>query len=322
MMRLSLLALVAMAFGIGAAEYLTTSFSFRRSIGHVVRRGELQALVGCRGIYDTDVERAWRAELFAIGADTQDIATSTATKQKRLDLQRLIEREKLNAAASGQSINSASVVREMDLLHAQFRDEKSWDSALSNAGIAHRALEREVASDLRDRAWIETEIAPELPPNEREARRFFEEHRADFQEPLRLRASHLFLAAPEGCLPEVIEAKRALIAELAKRLASGESFSALVAEFSEDDATKKRDGDLGYFAEKRMLPAVFAAARQLQPGTMSAPVHSQLGFHLLRLTESLSARALTFEEARPEIDALLANRKRTQAVATVVAALR
>lgn len=321
-MRLFLLALVAMAFGIGAAEYLTTSFSLHRSIGHVVRRGELQALVGRRGIYDTDVERAWRAELFAIGPNAQDIATSTATEQKRVDLQRLIAREKLNAAASRQSINSASVVREMDLLRAQFRDEKTWNSALSNAGIARRALEREVATNLGDSAWIETGIAPELRPNEREARRYFEEHRADFQEPLRLRASHLFLAAPEGCPPEVIEAKQALIAELAKRLASGESFPALVAEFSEDDATKRRNGDLGYFAEKRMLPAVFAAARQLQPGAISAPVRSQLGFHILRLTESLPARALTFEEARPEIDALLANRKRAKAAAALVAALR
>lgn len=321
-MRLSLLALVAMAFGVGAAEYLTSSFSLRRSIGHVVRRGELQALVGRRGIYDTDVERAWRVQLFTIGADAQDIEAATVIQQKRAALQRLIEREKLNAAASGRSINSASVACEVDLLRAQLRDEKTWNSTLSNAGTDRRALEREVATNLRDRAWIESAISPEFQPNEIEARRYFEGHRADFQEPLRLRASHLFLAAPEGYPSDVTETKRALIAKIAKRLTNGESFPALVAEFSEDDATKKRDGDLGYFAEKRMLPAVFAAARQLQPGATSAPVRSQLGFHILRLTEFLPARVLTFEEARPEIDALLANQKRAQAVASAVAGLR
>jgi parvulin-like peptidyl-prolyl isomerase len=322
MMRLFLLALLAIVLGIGAAEYLTTSFSFRRSIGRLVRRGELQSLVGRHGIYNTDVERAWRVQLFATGADTQDIDISTAIEQKRAALQGLVEEEKLNAVASGQSINSTSVVREMDLLRAQFRDEKTWNNALSNAGIADHTLEREVAASLRDRAWIETGIAPELRPNEMEARRYFEEHRADFEAPLRLRASHLFLAAPEGGPREVIETKRALIAELAKRLADGESFPALVAEFSEDDATKKREGDIGYFAEKRMPAAVFAAARQLQPGTASAPVRSRLGFHILRLTESLPARALTFEEVHPEIDGLLANRKRVRAAAAVVASLR
>ncbi len=36
----------------------------------------------------------------------------------------------------------------------------------------------------------------------------------------------------------------------------------LVAEFSEDEASKKRDGDLGYFAATRMLPEVFVAAEK------------------------------------------------------------
>jgi peptidyl-prolyl cis-trans isomerase C len=210
----------------------------------------------------------------------------------------------------------------MELLREQFRDEKTWNGVLARTVMARRALEREVTTNLRDRAWIESMIAPELRPNEEEARRYFEKHRADFQGPIRLRASHLFLAAPEGYSANVIEAKRALIAALAKRLAGGESFAALVAEFSEDNATKKRDGDLGYFAEKRMLPEVFAAAQELEPGAMSAPIRSRLGFHILRLTESLPARALSFKEAGPEIDALLANQKRSKAVAALVAGLR
>lgn len=322
MTRLFLPALLAIALGIGTAEYLTSSFSFRRSLGRLVRRGDLQTLVGRRGIYATDVERAWRARLFATGADAHDLETSVATEQKRAALQGLVEQEKLNAAASGQAIDSASVRHEMELLREQFRDEKSWNSALAKTVTARRALEREVTTHLRDRAWIESRLAPELRPNEEEARRYFAKHRADFQQPVRLRASHLFLAAPAGYPANVIEAKRTLIAALTKRLAGGESFAALVAEFSEDDATKKRDGDLGCFTEKRMLPEVFAVAQELAPGAISGPVRSRLGFHILRLTESLPARALSFAEARPEIDALLANQKRTRAVAAIVAALR
>ncbi|CAN5430289.1 hypothetical protein BH18VER2_BH18VER2_05610 [soil metagenome] len=120
----------------------------------------------------------------------------------------------------------------------------------------------------------------------------------------------------------MIERQRALIDQLAKRIGSGESFPVLVTEFSEDEATKKRDGDLGYFAGARMLPAVFAAAKQLQPGQVSAPVRSRLGFHLIRLMEVRPARQLSLEEARPEIIALLENRKRASAIASVVAALR
>lgn len=322
MIRALLAVTAALLLGIGAGEYLTNNFSVRRWIGHVVRRGDLQVLVGRRGIYDTDVERAWQAELFATGANRQDLEASAAAGQKRAALERLIEQEKLNLAGADESIESGSMRQEVELFRSQFPDEKTWQKALTSAGLTERALGREIATELRDLHWLETQIAGRIQPNETEIRRYFEEHRANFQEPLRLRASHLFLAAPDGYPAEVIETKRALIKQLSERLANGESFEALVADSSEDEATKKRGGDLGYFAEARMLPAVFAAAQQLRPGATSAPIRSRLGFHILRLTESRPPRALTFEEARPEIDALLGNQKRTAVVATLVAALR
>jgi peptidyl-prolyl cis-trans isomerase C len=321
MRRALLFAAGAIILGIGTAECLTNNISFRRWIAHIVKRGELRALVGRRGIYDTEVERAWRAELFARGADEEEVDSFLASEQKRVVLRRLIEQEKLTAAAAAQSISPASVGREMNLLRWQFHDEKAWTTALRSAAITAAALRREAATNLRDRNWLEAQIAARIRPNDAECRRYFEEHRQTFQEPWRLRASHLFLAAPEGCPTQVIETKRALINTLAGRLANGESFPALVAEFSEDDATKKRDGDLGYFAGERMLPAVFDAARKLHPGETSAPVRSRLGFHIIRLTESLSPCLLTFEEALPEIIATLENEKRAQAISALRATL-
>ena len=317
MIRALLLAAVALGLGVAAAEYLGGSFSFRRWLGDIVRRGDLVALVERRGIYANDLERAWQAELFVNGAQPQQIEKTIAEGQKRAALQRLIAQAKVTAAASGQSIPSAAVEREMDLLRAQFRDRKTWEAVLRNAATSPWVVRRAVAENLRDAAWIEAEIGAKIQPNDGECRRYFEEHKAEFQEPRRLRASHLFLAAPDGYPAEVIEAKRTLIDLLAKRLANGEAFPALVAEFSEDEATKKRAGDLGYFAAERMLPAVWEAAGRLRPGEISAPLRSRLGFHILRLTESRPARALNFDEARPEVVVTLENRKRLAAVAAV-----
>jgi parvulin-like peptidyl-prolyl isomerase len=220
----------------------------------------------------------------------------------------------VNAAARDARISTGAVDHEMDLLRWQFRDEKTWEAVLRNAATSRAGLRREAATNLRDRVWIEGRISKEIQPNEGECRRYFAEHRAEFEAPPRVRASHLFLAAPDGYPAEVIETKRALIEQLSKRLANGEAFPALVAEYSEDEATKKRGGDLGYFAAERMLPAVWDAAAKLHPGEISAPVRSRLGFHILRLTESLPARSLTFEEARPEILTTLENQKRLAAV--------
>ena len=131
---------------------------------------------------------------------------------------------------------------------------------------------------------------------------------------MRLRASHIFLAAPPETPPEIVEAKQKLIDSLAARLRDGEEFEALVWEASEDEASKPRGGDLGYFSRWRVPQDFFAAVSQLKIGETSKPFRSVLGFHIVRVTEIKPARQMTFEEARFEIAARLTNQLRREAV--------
>jgi len=321
MSRFFLVAAGALLLGAGSGEYLSRNFSFRRWVTHLVKREHLQALVGRHGIGDGDVERAWQAELFSLGTVPEDLEAAVASEQKRAALDRLITLAKLDDASAHTAIDSAAFDREFNLLRAQTRDEKTWRDVLQRGATNPRQWRGEVARNLRERQWIENQIAARIRPNDEACRRYFEAHGADFVEPLRMRASHLFLAAPDGYSEEFMATKRAVIDNLAKRLANGEAFPTLVAQFSEDEASKKRGGDLGYFAAARMLPEVFEAAQRLQPGETSPPIRSRLGFHLLRLTTVLPARKLTLAEATAEIRITLENERRGQAVRALVASL-
>jgi hypothetical protein len=317
-MRQALCLCFVLLLGIGLGEWLTTQFWFRQWVAHVVRGDKLKTLVGRRGTYDSDVERAWLGELFADGSSPDEIAPSLAAEAKRGALARLAAREKLHLAASREPVDSAAVAFELNLLRWQFPDEKSWEDALRRAATSTWQLRREVQTNLRDRNWLEKQIEPLIQPNDSEERRYFESHPEEFQEPPRLRASHLFLAAPIGYPKDVIETKRALINQLSQRLAKGESFDALVPEFSEDEATRAHGGDLNWFAAARMLPEVFATAEKLQPGQISGPVRSRLGFHIIRLSAVRPARQLRFEEACPEIAAILKNEARQRSVTAIL----
>ena len=289
-MKRALLVALALLAGLGAGEYLATNFAFRAELGRLGGRGELRALVGRRGFYAED------------GAGA-------------------IDQAKLAPAAANQVVPAAAIDREMELLRAQLPNEKTWDTLLAGAGWNRSELRVEVADHLRARAWLETKVAAARSPNESEQRQFYDTHLAAFQQPPRDRASHLFLAAPIGYPDEVVEHQRHQIEALSQRLKNGEPFAALVAEASEDAATKKLGGDLNYFAELRMLPAVWEAARMLAVGATSGPVRSRLGFHLLRLTNTLPPTPLTFEQAAPEIALALENERRAAAVAQAVAQL-
>jgi peptidyl-prolyl cis-trans isomerase D len=171
-------------------------------------------------------------------------------------------------------------------------------------------LRERIADQLRSLQWLEQQIVAERAATEQACRDYYEAHRALFTQPVRFRASHLFLAAPAETPPETVEAKRELTDALALRLSSGETLAQLAAEASEDEATKFRGGDLGFFSSARMPSDFFTEVQKLTADGRSKPFRSHLGFHIVELAEIRPARVISFEEARAEVALTLANERR------------
>ncbi len=87
-----------------------------------------------------------------------------------------------------------------------------------------------------------------------------------------VRARHI-LVAREG------EAQRLL-----DRLAAGESFAALAAQYSRDISTRDYGGDLGWFVRGELLdPSLGEAAFSQALGETGGPIATRLGYHILQV---------------------------------------
>jgi parvulin-like peptidyl-prolyl isomerase len=307
------IAIAALA-GIACAELAIHSIIFRDKLGGLFGRGQLLAVVHGHGICQSDVDRALRESDYA-----SDIERSRApTVERRSALNKLIANIAAQSNASSEKISETQLKHDVDLLRYQFPSDKSWRQALNVSNLSGAVVSRTLRDNLRTREWISKQIAPALGVTETECRRFYDSHQPDFIIQERRGASHLFLAAPPESAQEIVEAKRVVIQSLAVRLAAGEDFATLVAQNSEDEATKLRGGDLDYFSEKRMPPDFVAAAMRLQTGEISPPVQTRLGFHIIKLTDVQPARQRTFDEAREEIVLELQNQKRAAAIQKLV----
>ena len=105
--------------------------------------------------------------------------------------------------------------------------------------------------------------------------------------------------------------------DIAAQLGQGGDFAQIAATVSEDEASKKNGGDLGFFASDRVPPEFFNAAAELQPNGPPRFLHSHLGFHALQVIDVHPIRLLTVTEAAPEIRTQLAAEKRRSAVAAL-----
>ncbi|MBQ0752479.1 MAG: peptidylprolyl isomerase [Roseovarius sp.] len=131
----------------------------------------------------------------------------------------------------------------------------------------------------------------------------YEAQYAGAEEETEYKAAHI--------LVETEEAAQKLVSELE----GGANFAALAQEHSIGPSGPS-GGDLGWFGDGVMVPEFFAAVSALEVGTVSAPVQTQFGWHVIKLEE-------TRVKERPTLDAVredLTNTLRQEAFDAYIAA--
>ena len=93
----------------------------------------------------------------------------------------------------------------------------------------------------------------------------------------------------------------------------------MAAAYSIDPGSKDKGGDLGAFPKGRMVPQFEKVAFSIEPGTVSAPVKSQFGWHVIEVTEKTPGSTKTFEEAKSMIEQSLKFELQTKAWTTWLA---
>ncbi len=105
------------------------------------------------------------------------------------------------------------------------------------------------------------------------------------------------------------EAKAALA-----RIRKGEDFAKVAAELSKDPGSGKEGGDLGYFAQDRMVPEFGAVAFRLKVGDISEPVQTQFGWHIIKVEDKRTKPLPKFEDVKGEIETYLVRKAQQDVV--------
>ena len=303
---------LALLAGCFAGELASRSIFVRNQLGLLFGRGPLRALVSGSGIYQADILRVAEQTRYRKGETDRN---PLSAEEEATILRTLIANRAALFRSRRDPIQPAAMQHQYDAVHGQILPQQSWRLALQKSKLSPAALRLSVARNLAGLAWIESQISGRIEVNEDECLRYYQDHCEDFYQPHRVRVSHLFLAAPSGSSSEVVAQKRNQIEAVWNRMQEGENFSQLVALFSEDERTKKRGGDLGFFGKWRMPLDFFSAVEDAPVGIPIGIIRTGLGFHIVLLTDSRVPSTMPFEQARPEIRRKLANQKRAGAVA-------
>ena len=150
-----------------------------------------------------------------------------------------------------------------------------------------------------------------------DAKTYYDAHPEEFNKAEEVRVSLILVK-------DAATAKKVL-ADARIKGVDNQNFRTLVAEFSQDQATKDRGGDLRYFTkDSKDVPAdiVAAAFGLTNLGDVSAPIKTPNGMAILKLTGRRKALTRTFDEVKTTIKNNLYKDRRKDAMEGFVKRLR
>jgi len=156
-----------------------------------------------------------------------------------------------------------------------------------------RAEKRNVYSDCIQREVIDKQIS------EAEIREVYKYHNVE------IKVRHILLKMSPNPTQEEERQTLRKAQQILKRIRAGEDFVELVKQFSQDQNTIKKGGDLGYIRWGWMPREFNKVAFNMKVGQVSEPVRTQWGYHIIKLEDRRVFPPKDYEQEKSRIKKLL-----------------
>lgn len=176
---------------------------------------------------------------------------------------------------------------------------KSLEQMLKRDGLTLEFFKSMIKDNAVIRNYIDA-FSKEIKITDEELEVEYNNNRARFSSPKKVRASHILKKLPKDATPEI---KTAIKAELEAILASikqGKDFAALAKKES-DCPSASKGGDLNFFEKGRMVKPFSDAAFKMNKGEISEIVETQFGFHIIKVTDIKEGGQKNLDEVKGDL---------------------
>ncbi|HEX3233235.1 MAG TPA: peptidylprolyl isomerase [Gemmatimonadales bacterium] len=205
------------------------------------------------------------------------------------------------------------VEEQMKKVRTNFTSEVDFKNELKKAGFQTPEEYRRWLTDQQRRAAFQNRLIEKLrndgklkpvSPTEQEMRAFFEEQKGNLgSRPATLSFRQIIISPKPS--PEAKARTKARADSIVLELRRGADFATAAKRFSQDPGSKDQGGSLNWFRRGVMVPEFERVAFALKPGTISDPVESPFGYHIIQVERvqpgEIQARHILLV---PEIDSV------------------
>jgi parvulin-like peptidyl-prolyl isomerase len=172
---------------------------------------------------------------------------------------------------------------------------------LAKRGMSIDQMKAEEHNQVLEQEVLEAEAYKDVEPSEQEIDDIYVKYKDSFNIPPKVRASRVVLLVDDKTTPADKAAKKKTIDQARERVMKGEDFSKVATEVSEDQYSKPRGGDVGYFARGVSEPGFDDVAFNTKLNQVSPVFLTPLGWEFIKVTDIHPGGSVPMADARKYI---------------------
>ena len=158
---------------------------------------------------------------------------------------------------------------------------------MEKEGLPYSQFREDIRNEIMMQRLREHEVDSKIQISEAEVDTYLAASKAAAAEKVEMELSQILVRVPENASPEQIAARRARAEEVMRQLRTGADFAKTAATYSDaPDALK--GGDIGWRDPDRLPPVFAGELRKLQPGQVTQIIKTNVGFHILKMSNKRS----------------------------------
>ena len=237
------------------------------------------------------------------------------------------------------------LIKRLDEMRKQMNLETMEDleKAAEAQGASYEDFKQNLRNQIVTQRVIGQEVGSKLAMSKEDVKKFYEEHRAEMEQPEQVRLSEILIAPktpakpapgadaakpepPSSSLSEA-ETEAALAAaqvkaqDILEQIHKGAQFSDLAKKYS-DGPSAKDGGDLSYFKRGTLAKELEDKVFALKAGGVTDVIRTKQGYVILQATEHQMAGIPTLKEVEPRIQDALYMQKLQPALRAFLTTLR
>jgi peptidyl-prolyl cis-trans isomerase C len=205
---------------------------------------------------------------------------------------------------------------EMQVLAMAAKDEKI------NSDVSVRMRIDDAVSGILAQEYVKRRFSDRKDISEEDIKKYYDEHVSEFTKPASVKVDHILIKLDPKAEEKEISKARAKAQEIRAKLDAGADFAKLAAEYSDDERTKKKGGDLGFITKGRMSADFSKAAFSMKKGEISEPVKTPFGYHIIKAGEKKAKEVVALGTVEKRIESRLRSTMKREFMEKEVARLK